>query len=144
VAPLDYSDHWRGVWERAALAAASLLALRSGTEGPRWDLVPVDAVEAYVRHRRLAEFFRAQAAGDPFQSTGGGIVHAHPGWAMAQAEEKLARLAAEDLGLTGPKPSTVAGPAPSPTSALPAPESNGHGEAEGLVDDLVGPDGAPL
>jgi hypothetical protein len=122
-----YAQRWRDLWERAVLQARGL--------GPPRE-VDLELVEAYVRHRRLADFHRHFAESEPYHSKPSGIVHAHPGWGMAQREERLAAHAAGVLGIHAREVEPE------------EPSANGHVDEEELVgavnDDQLGPDGQPL
>ncbi len=122
--PPAYVTRWRKFWERNA----RILAARSGS----WALVDVPALEEYVQHKRLAELHRAYAECDPYQTTTQGSIKPHPGWYLAQVEEKLARQSGIRLGL-------IAGGERA--------QEGGGGEPEDdyeVYDDQLGPDGNPL
>lgn len=125
-----YAKRWQKEWE----FTVRRLAARAGS----WAHLPLDEVEEYIRHRRLAELHRIFAERDPYPHTESGSVRAHPGWEKAQREEVQARKAARALGLIEDAARSSSRPTGDPT------QLQQEAAESGLSDDQVGPDGRPL
>lgn len=126
----DYVTRWKQYWNLVVRSIASRVGAFAG--------VDQEEVEAYVQHRRLAEFHRTFAQRTPYSGGENGVmVRAHPGWELARVEDRLATEQAVALGLVDP-PQVGASPPPSGDD----PEE--PAVFDGITDDQVGPDGRPL
>jgi hypothetical protein len=121
-------------WTKRWIELVRIVAARQGT----FAALPLDDIGELVRHERLAELHRHFAEEDPYPETESGAARAHPGWERARIEEVSARQSARRLGLLPEaQPESKKGA----TSTRLQESAEEHGD---LVDDQVGPDGAPL
>jgi hypothetical protein len=86
-----YEQRWVKFWVRTA----RIIGARHET----WSNVDIEGLEEYVRCMRLRELHRLHAQDEPYHRTDRGGVRAHPGWALADREERRADGLAVELGL---------------------------------------------
>lgn len=104
-----YVKRWTKRWEEVV----RMVAARQGTFGA----LPLDDINEYIRHERLAELHRHFAELDPYTETETGSARAHPGWERARIEEVAARQSARKLGLL-PDLQGIAGKSSHPPTRL--------------------------
>lgn len=142
VTEVGYARRWRAMWKRAVRTVAA----RQNS----WS-VDLVTVEKYIWHLRWAELHRLYAQDEPYVTSSSGAVREHPGWKLAEAEEKRAQAIATELGIEGPDRNFVGISGDKPpgkkkrsqagASVL---EQEAEEREDGIVDNMVGPDGKPL
>lgn len=88
--PQGLSAHWLGVWRHCIKVAK-----RQKTW--TWEQAPL--LVEYIEALREADTARSQAKDDPWHETEQGLIHPHPGFAIADRSAKRAQSLAKTLCL---------------------------------------------
>lgn len=140
----QYKTRWASAWRRIVRVVSS--------RQMSWS-VDLGLIEEYVRHLRFAELHRLYAQDEPYVANSSGTLREHPGWKMAEREEREARRCAEQLGVEGPDQNYRG--SRNRSKGEEAKKSQRHQQTsleqrvesdhpDGIVDSTVGPDGEPL
>lgn len=104
----------------------------------------MDKLEAYVRSTRLVELHRLYAQDEPYHETSRGSVKPHPGWELAEREERRRHALALELGLEQNGSSSRSSGGSSSSGESYKSRLQQEAEETGIVQSAVGPDGMSL
>lgn len=137
----EYVKRWTSVWNSVVRQLAA--------QEESWSAVNTRLVAKYVNALRVARIAQLAAERAPFTETAKGIVHQHPGFALADKERRNANRIALVLGLEieAESPEKAARNGDGKTHGADSYKTRAQQTAEELgeeVKDFVGTDGEPL